>query len=502
MVVSVRFEAEMDDYTSGLQDAVKAIQDWQTQTGVSAVNVTDKFEDAIRAVVKLGDATDRSVDEQKRALQGLGLSADEAEESLAAIKREGEGVGDGVTVSAGRAEDAVKRLGDESDDAGKKTAGINDSAAKAGEGVRSLGDIARDVLQGDFSSAVESAGSKLQGLGIAGTIAGTALTLTVGLWLKGLQDAQEKLDQTRDKATNLASTMYENQGQIPLADRVSELIDLLGSERIATNPFESILNGFLDLGTNIDTARDAARLAELPFSRVIRALTGADLGQTKEALEGVNDQLEKLGRDTETPLGELAGQQAALSSLKTELESVVEQSRLASDLYNSTDFLNKQAVEEMGKAWQDAAVDAAGYFTTTEDGATAFDWSVYLADSEAAVAAADEMKARLVGMPPEIKAEAERVFASEGAVAANAYTAAYEAASAADQVRFIAAAAANGEAAGAASAQGLVNAFGNPIVQATVRVQVDDSNWISWNPTTKVGRIVTSTGGTPGRAWE
>src|SRR5690606_1597775 len=149
MVVSVRFDAETGEYESSIGDLIEAIKDWESQTGVSALNVTEKFEDAIRAVVELGRRTDQSTDDIKRALQGLGLDAEDAEAALRAVEREAEDIGAQAPREVKRAGDAVKELGDDAAVAEKKTAGISDGAGKASEGVRSLGDIARDVLQGD-----------------------------------------------------------------------------------------------------------------------------------------------------------------------------------------------------------------------------------------------------------------------------------------------------------------------------------------------------------------
>lgn len=485
MVVSVRFDAETGEYESSIDDLIKAIKDWESQTGVSALNVTEKFEDAIRAVVELGRRGDESSDTIVRALQGLGLSADDAKEALAAVEREAKGLGDGLPASATKAEDALRRVSDGADDAGKKTTGISDGAAKAGEGIRGLGDIARDVLQGDLTSALQSAGSELSALGPAATVAGTAITVIITAALASAQEAQEKLNGARERAIELATALYQNGGTLPLTDHVEELIQKLGSERLAQGPVENIANNFLDLGTNLDTARRAAREAEVPFSRIIGALTGADIGDTKRALEGVSDALERV--DKEVVDGDFNWQKwserrQSLVGVKDELESVLEQSRLAAELYNSTGFMNTEKLEKLGEAWRNTATDAGDYFTRTEEGAAGFDGEAYLRDAEATIAAADEMKRRLVGLPPEIRAEAERVFSEQGAVAANEYTKAYETASAADKSRYIAAANANGDAAGKAQAEALKRSFGSPILDATVRINVDSSRYDQWKP--------------------
>jgi len=494
VAVSVRFIAETGEYESSIEDLIQAIRDWEQQNGVSADNVTEKFEDAIRAVVELGRRAGASADEQKRALQAIGLSAEDAEDALRAVEREAQGLGTGIPQSAEKAQDAVERLGQASEDTSKKTSGISDGAAEAGESVRGLGDIARDVLQGDMSSAIEGVSQELGELGSVGAGVGVALGIVLAAAVSQAQDAQERLEQARERAAELAQTMYEDGGQIPLTERISELIDFLSSERLARNPVENLVSAYRDLGTNIDAAHRAALAARVPFSRLLEALTGSDLGETKRALDGVNDALERMG--THTSAVEASERHAwmerreALETVKRELEDVVTQTELANQIYNSTARFNKQRIEELGEAWQSAAADASDYFETTEEGATSFDWQAYLKDAESTIAAADEMKRRLVTLPPEIRAEAERIFQSHGAVAANEYTKAYEAASAADKVRFVNAAAANGQAAGQAQAEALKRAFGNPQLDATVNVRVNDRAWRDWRPNPKTGVIM------------
>ena len=40
MVVSVKFEADISQYGAEIDGAIQAIKDWESQTGVSALNAT------------------------------------------------------------------------------------------------------------------------------------------------------------------------------------------------------------------------------------------------------------------------------------------------------------------------------------------------------------------------------------------------------------------------------------------------------------------------------
>jgi hypothetical protein len=146
------------------------------------------------------------------------------------------------------------------------------------------------------------------------------------------------------------------------------------------------------------------------------------------------------------------GQASELEALKKELEGVQEASQLAAetlgmvgDSFSPEQYIAK--VDEIGQAWQDAMVDASGYWAE-QDGIATFDWSQYLSDAEFTIAQADEYKRRLLGVPSDISREAEDVFADQGPTAANAYLTAYESASAENKARFEAVAKANSVSAG------------------------------------------------------
>jgi hypothetical protein len=474
--ISIDILANVRDALQGTGDVEKALSDIEA------------------TLDDMGRSGESSVDRMSRGFRDLARDADTSSDKIErSYKTTYRDVARAADTAADDAERSQRRIGEKS--------------AEVGQEVRqNLGEGIANAARGDFESLADTIGDTFGGAvagigGIASAGLAAAGALGIGALVAALSAAEEKLSAARERAVELAATMYENQGQIPLAERAQELIQILGSERAGNNLFENIAANFLDLGTNIDAARESAQEANIPLERLVRALSGTDLKQSKSALDDVNDAIERMGELSGFDFGEdEARRLESLKSMRTELEKVVESSELANELYSSTDFLNTQRIDELSTAWQNAATDAGNYFSETEEGATSFDWSTYLADAEETIAAADEMKSRLVGLPSDIRAEAERIFSQQGAVAANEYTKAYESASAADRGRFENAARANGAAAGQAQAQGLKDAFGNPVVDATVRVGVDDWAWRNWRPTAKVGTVFAS--GIKGVNWQ
>lgn len=280
MVVSIRFESETEEYVSGVNDAIKALKDWESQTGVSALNATEKFEEAIEAVIYLGRVTGRTRDDMKDALRGIGLSAEDAEDALRAVGEESRDVGRESPREMGRAEEAVRDLGDTADDAGTKVEGIKDKTGTVGEGLRSLGDIARDVLQGDFEGAASGAVDALSSIGGAltgGLVGGAIASGVAGIvssWIKSWQDAAEQTkkivsDAFREMAEDGIASWESVQSQMR---RLSEAYDEHEGE-----------------------IKRIAELTGLNFETVASAWAG-----NKDAIEAVNraygDQVDELGK--------------------------------------------------------------------------------------------------------------------------------------------------------------------------------------------------------------
>lgn len=422
-------------------------------------------------------------------VKDLGEALGDVGDSLDDVARDGKTAGDKLEKSF---KDLAKTAKKSGDDAGKGLKsgvkeGLDEAKSEAGQSGReaaaSFGGGFEDIV--DFVQ--ETAANAFSGFGPIGAAAGIAVAAAIGTIMANAATAQEKLNEARESAADLASTMYQNGGKLPLTERVENLFETLNKEVTPNGPVQNLIDQWVDFGDRLSAVRDIAEKTGRPVRELVEAMSGSDLRLTKDALDDVNAELDKMKSNVATAW---VWETGPLEDYKKELEKVTEQERLARDTIAATDALNVKALEDLRTAWQNATTDASNYFSQTEEGATTFDWGAYLADAEATIAAADEMKGRLVGLPSDIRAEAERIFASQGAVAANEYTKAYESASAADKGRFISAASANGEASGSAQAQALRNAFGNPVLEATVKVKRDTREWDDWRPNPKTGVIM------------
>ena len=406
---------------------------------------------AVKGVDSFTDALSDVVDEMEKVAK----EGDDTERALVANFRD--------------IEQAASKSGK---DSGRKlSAGLKEGTDEAKSEVASSGREAAASFAGGFDDvadfAQESIANALSGFGPLGAAAGVAIAAALGAALAGAADAQEKLEAARERAAELAQTLYENRGTLPIEDAINRVLELLPAERGAGNPFESMLNGLLDLGTNIDAVRTASRLAKVPVGDFVRGLSGSDIDATKRSLEAVKGALQDIADEVNSgtsnrPLIEVANDEAALKSLQTQLETTVSGAELANEalsavgssgLPGSAEYIAQ--VDAIGSAWQDAMVDASGYVTEAE-GVTAFDWSQYLTDAESTLAAANDYKARILTVPPDIRTEAENIFKTQGAKGASAYLQAFEGASAGDKQRFVNAAKANGEAAGKAQGEAAV----------------------------------------------
>lgn len=215
--MTVVLRSDPAPFQEGTDAAIKAIRDWETQTGVSADNASEKLEDAIRAVVDLGKQTDRSGEDIERALQGLGLGAEDAEAAVKAIEDETEALGRKAPDDIKRGQDALDDLGTSAEDAGDKTSSINDKTADVGDGLRDLGTVVNDVLKGDFGSAAAGAIEALGGIagsiggGVIGGAIATAVASIVGGWVTSWDEAAKE---SEDRIGTWADKFIEAQGRV------------------------------------------------------------------------------------------------------------------------------------------------------------------------------------------------------------------------------------------------------------------------------------------------
>lgn len=379
--------------------------------------------DAIRGNKAIKESLEDIVDESddvakafKDAAKDAGWSAERIEDSLEEVARQANTTGKKIGTELDDGFDKAKRGADDF----KQEAGQSgrEAAASFSGGFDDVADFVQETLANAFG-----------GFGPVGAAAGIALAAIVGTVLSNAQTTQQTLEEARSRAVEIAQAMYENNGTLPLTDRVTELFETLAKERTSRNVFEKLAGDFVDLGTNIDQTREAARAADVPIERLLKSLTGTDIRETKDTIEAINAELERMNEESGTVnLADFTARQGALQGMRTELEKVVNESELANDLYSSTDFLSRKRIDDLAAGWENAAVQVSNYFTTAEDGATTFDAAAYVAAFEEELAKVAEVKADLVGLPESVREEALRQFAEGGVAAADAYIDAYQSA--------------------------------------------------------------------------
>lgn len=435
MAIKIRFLSDIADLLRGTKKAEEGIED---------------VEGSLKDVARAGDKTEKQVEQN---LRQMGKDADKASDKI---------------------KTGFKEAGEEAGQSGRE------AAASFSGGLEDVADFAQETLA-----------NALGGFGPAGAAAGVALAAGIGAALQGLADQQERLAEIRDAAADLASTLYQNQGTLPLEDAIDNLFTTLTRERKASG-IEGLIDQWADFGTVLDSVKRTATVTHTPVRNLVRALSGTDISESRRQLAAVTDQLDDLLTKirTASPGDALKMQDSinALLSVQTELKNVVGTADLARETmgavgssFDSAAYVAK--VESVGQAWQNAATDAGDYITE-QDGITTFDWSAYLTNAEATLQAANDYKRKIVTLQPDIASEAEDIFAQHGAQAANSYIDAYIGADAANKGRFEAAAKANnadvGKAAGeamAASAEAAARSkfTGMTFPPVVVKASVDDT---------------------------
>ncbi len=285
--ISVTLRSDPSPYEDAIKRMSKATSEWELSTAAGADDVDEKFADVIRALVDMERQGGRTEADVKKALQGIGLSAEDAEDAVKAIDKELDAVG--------------------KNDGGKKAADdlgeIKGGSDVAGESLRGLGDIANDVLSGDFSSAAQGAigslGDIASAAGIGGAAGGaifTAVSGLVGALIEQFGRYDSKVSEVRDSTSE---ALVEMGGAFDAAALQGRLRDIVNdTEKWAQANLISQQTG-LDLGTVLSgmagNAEDAA-LASQAFADVWDKIPGSVDTQVmydaKASLEGVTSALD------------------------------------------------------------------------------------------------------------------------------------------------------------------------------------------------------------------
>lgn len=270
MAVSIKFIADIASWVNGLGKSEDAVEDNEAA-----------LEDLMKQAIELGRAAGKTTDEIARDFsQAFGVPLDRAKSAV-----------DEVT-------GATEDLGKAADDAGDEIAtGIDGGAKDAGSSMTELGSIAKDVLEGDFTGATESAVSALGLLGPAGVAAGALVGLAIGAVTSSFEENKRKQEELAEAASQWA-TAYEG-----AAGRVVDASYTVGEIlAITTDPerFAEAQKAAEEWGVGVETA--------------VGALAG-DATALAVAQDGLADRTQKANdamSEAERNVGKLGDQYSSL----------------------------------------------------------------------------------------------------------------------------------------------------------------------------------------------
>lgn len=306
--MSIMLRADPAAFESGISAAIDAIREWEQVTDRSADNAASKLEDAIQAVVDLGDKTGRSGDEIKRALEGLGLTAEDAEAAFDAVRRS-------------------------ADTAGDKTGEVGDKAGEVGDALRSVGDIARSALEGDVVGAAESAVDAvgaLLGAGALGGIVGIAVsaagTAGIGLITAALEESRKKAEELKEQAGAWADAYIESGGRV-----LSFEAEMAKVREIITTQWSDAETNAKNWGVTVETAISAMAGSRSALDEVAESLEAQAAAMDANA-RGADNYAQNIEQAT---TGSSKANDAYLKGKQTleELTGVMDQGAIGADVY-------------------------------------------------------------------------------------------------------------------------------------------------------------------------
>ncbi|SDO77584.1 hypothetical protein SAMN04487848_2051 [Microbacterium sp. ru370.1] len=360
-----------------LKDAEKALEDLADAKGPRQLEA--ELKDAQRQTEKLKDETRETADAIERSWKGAYRKV--KEESADSTRK----VKEGFTEAK-----------DEANSSGRE------AAASFGGGFEDVADFVQETLA-----------NALSGFGPVGAAAGIALAAVLGTALANAEAAQDKLNDAREAAAELAAQLYENGGELPLQDKVDQLFETLSKESKANGALQSMIDQWADFGTVLDDLKGSASAVNRPVSQLIDALGGGDLDQAREMLARVNEELDAMS--DWTPVWD--EQYQSLNGYKNELEQVIKATEMADELNRTVSETGVAAAQAQADAAEDQAErvnaatesvrqSAAGAYDSMRDKAyekataddAAFDLDRWLTYVEETRAQADAYRANLQAM--------------------------------------------------------------------------------------------------------
>ena len=343
MAIRIQFLADAIDYLRGAGQVKQATKD-----------NAEGLEDLMRKGIRLG--------------RELGKTSDEIALDLSR----------GFDVPLARAKRAVEEVADAAKDAGDDVdQSLSKGSTRAGDSVSELGSIARDVLQGDFGSAAESAASALMGLagvvtgGAVGGAIATALGSIVGSWVsewnraaeESAQHVSDMYDDMTESGNRYLSQAYliaaaneliADEGKLAKARKLSEFLGgdlntaigaMIGSSSDLAIAQQAVSDQLDIVGSKVQSYStlqgDAASETQRTF---------AELQNLRGELNGVGDSLDSAGSKADA----LSGYQIHLMDAEVAAGRATKEIDAFGDaVYKMPDGKTVYVDAETGRATQD-----------------------------------------------------------------------------------------------------------------------------------------------------
>lgn len=346
--ITINLRADPSQFESGVKSAEAAIEEWENSSGDSADEVAKKLEQVIRTLVKLGTQSGKSYDDMVDDLRKFGLTTEQAEEAIEAVweeMRDGKSAARDVEKSADAFEDVEKKA----DGAADATSKVGDASKKTGADVSELGNIARDVLEGDFGSAAEGAIGALSSIGLfagaggaLGTLVGQGVVAIGGMFVEQWKAAAEETKK------NIAS-MYDDMTQSGL--------DYLSEAEIQAR----IDNVFKD-DKKYEEAKEAAKLLGLSVGEV--AAAWASTGEARDLyMERASEGLARAGEETKSTTSyQVNAYEEVIGKIQEQVDAQEEATQRAHEQRDAVDLV-RVAVDGVSGALAKVPPDKRIYLT-------------------------------------------------------------------------------------------------------------------------------------------
>lgn len=354
--ISIGVGADTREFSAGVKSGVvQPLED-----------VADALDDVGKDGDKAGEKLEKSLDDARKSAKELGTEGKaagtkleramkDAEAETKDLGREHSKLGDVIDRESKRAGDSLGKNIKRGTDEGKEGLGEfrDEAKSSAREGAASFSGEFDDV--GDFIQEV--AANAFEGFGPAGTAAGIAAAVGIGLIFSELERTKEQAEATREQVKGILDQLFESGGNPALLDYVSQLREFLDKPAANGDMISQLEDFFKQSGTNFDKATRDAKEFGVSLTDMLKAYSGGDADAAKRVIDDLTVSMEKLKKERDSSAGgydwsqlnrQVRGYEDVISKIK-------EQNSLTDEAIAQYDLIS-QATNEMA-AEQQAAAD-------------------------------------------------------------------------------------------------------------------------------------------------